>query len=213
MLRLITWYLVICLWESIVTSSLVKTSIAGTKTFCVPFPFCSLFLTVIQLLCFYSCYSLPPTPIHNFCWGRLKGTKEFIIFEPCHTFLARFLLMRDQDRISPNSINTISSRKRRKKEQMKERIYMGFTNIKYYIRRCYDCWFFFSFIFLFSLFSLIVFQVQRGLFSGIRFYQPILLWWNRPLYTGSLERKHCSWNRTGRGHNTGNEMCIYCSQV
>ena len=102
MVRLITWYLVIYLWESIMNSSLVKTSIAGTKTFCVPFPFCSLFLTVIQLLCFYSCYSLPPTPIHNFCWGRLKGTKEFIIFEPCHTFLARFLLMRDQDRISPN---------------------------------------------------------------------------------------------------------------
>ena len=118
------------------TSSLVKTSIAGTKTFCVPFPFCSLFLTVIQLLCFYSCYSLPPTPIHNFCWGRLKGTKEFIIFEPCHTFLARFLLMRDQDRISPNSINTISSRKRRKKEQMKERIYMGFTNIKHLWNPC-----------------------------------------------------------------------------
>ena len=136
MVRLITWYLVICLWESIVTSSLVKTSITGTKTICVPFPFCSLFLTVIQLLCFYSCYSLPPTPIHNFCWGRLKGTKELIIFEPCHTFLARFLLMRDQDRISPNSINTISSRKRRKKEQMKERIYMGFTNMKYLWNPC-----------------------------------------------------------------------------
>ena len=83
------------------TSSSVKTSIPETKTFLCSFSFLLFFLTVIQLLCFYSCYSLSPTPIINFYGSRLKDTKEFIIFLHSHTLLSRFLFTRDQDRISP----------------------------------------------------------------------------------------------------------------
>ena len=83
------------------TSPSVKTSIPETKTFLCSFSFLLFFLTVIQLLCFYSCYSLSPTPIINFYGSRLKDTKEFIIFLHSHTLLSRFLFTRDQDRIFP----------------------------------------------------------------------------------------------------------------
>ena len=83
------------------TSSSVKTSIPENKIFLRSFSFSLFFLTVIQLLCFYSCYSLSPTPIINFYGSRLKDTKEFIILLHSHTLLSRFLFTRDQDRISP----------------------------------------------------------------------------------------------------------------